>query len=103
MATNTNTNTKRMLGPLARAEEWDDWKYKSTAKLITEGLWQRIAEGQLPPRGNMIDGPLTQAARDEREVLIAEQQAAAAAAATAAAAAEGGSNDAAPAPAPGPA
>ena len=46
MTTNTNTNTKRMLGPLARAEEWDDWKYKSTAKLITEGLWQPVAEGR---------------------------------------------------------
>ena len=45
----TTTTTKRMLGSLSSAEQYDDFKWKSMAKLITEGLWQPIAEGQKPP------------------------------------------------------
>ena len=76
MNTNTNENksTKITLGPLALAEQYDDWKWKSTAKLITEGLWQPIAEGQKPPLGIVKDEAQTTAKKTEREALIVAQK-----------------------------
>ena len=71
----TTTTTKRMLGSLSSAEQYDDFKWKSTAKLITEGLWQPIAEGQKPPLSNVRDEQRTTALRAERQTLIDAQKA----------------------------
>lgn len=72
---NREHRSAKYLPHLSCQSEYDDWKFKAEAKLVTMGLYHCIEEGGAPSPIRVIDRERGDALRAERVALIESQKA----------------------------